>query len=266
MDVGYVGNQGKHLLGRQPFNEVPFGAAWLPQNQDPTKCPNLATCNLNGDNATLADFMRPYIGVGGRGEVVAQSGLGSGGFIATYGDISNYNALQISVNRRLARDLMFGFNYTWSKVMGNNTEFQTFTGHPTDHRADYALLGFDRTQTLSFNYIYNFPSLSRRYSSMNNIFTRFLLDNWQISGITTMSSGAPDDHCLHRPGRGRHTAEPAHHRFGNVGTAAGPDRGYELKSRRPHAGSLDRHLRDPPRSQGKHRGSIPASARCGSPE
>jgi hypothetical protein len=192
LDVGYVGTQGRHLLGRQPFNEVPFGAAWLPQNQDPTKCPNLATCNLNGDNALLPDFMRPYIGVGGTGAVVAQSGLGSGGFIATFGDTSNYNALQLSVNRRQSKDLTFGFNYTWSKVMGTNTEFQTFTGHPTDHRgADYAVLGFDRTQVLSFNYIYNFPSLSQKFSSMNNIVTRFLLDNWQMSGITTMSSGAP---------------------------------------------------------------------------
>jgi hypothetical protein len=192
LDVGFVGTQGRHLLGRQPFNEVPFGAAWLPQNQDPSKCPNLATCNLSGDNATLADFQRPYIGVGGRGEVVAQSGLGSGGFIATYGDTSNYNSLQISLNRRMARDLMFGMNYTWSKVMGTNTEFQTFTGHPTDHRgADYGVLGFDRTQALSFNYIYNLPSVTKKFSSMNNIVAKLFLDDWQLSGITVMQSGAP---------------------------------------------------------------------------
>jgi hypothetical protein len=76
--------------------------------------------------------------------------------------------------------------------MGTNTEFQTFTGHPTDHRgADYAVLGFDRTQNLSFNYIYNFPNLSQKYASMNNIFTKIFLDNWQLSGITSMNSGAP---------------------------------------------------------------------------
>jgi hypothetical protein len=189
LDVGFVGTQGRHLLGRQPYNEVPFGAAWLPQNQDPTK-PMVTPAT--GDNALPPDFLRPYTGIGGRGEVVAQSGLGSGGFIATYGDTSNYNSLQVSLNRRLARDLMFGFNYTWSKVMGTNTEFQTFTGHPTDHRgADYAVLGFDRTQVLSFNYIYNVPNMSQKFASMNNIVTKIFLDNWQVSGITTMSSGAP---------------------------------------------------------------------------
>src|SRR6266481_11398 len=51
LDVGYVGTQSRHGLARAPFNEAPFGSAWLPQNQDPTRCANLATCNLNGDNA-----------------------------------------------------------------------------------------------------------------------------------------------------------------------------------------------------------------------
>jgi hypothetical protein len=201
LDIGYVGTQGRHLLGRQPFNEVPFGAAWLPQNQDPTKA-----ANPNGDNALPADFMRPYIGVGGRGEVVAQSGLGSGGFISIYGDTSNYNALQISLNRRMAKDLMFGFNYTWSKTMGTNTEFQTFTGHPTNHKvADYGLLGFDRVQVLSFNYIYNIPSLAQNVDAMNNGFFRVVFDDWQLSGITTMSAGAPTTLAYSQQGVGATT-------------------------------------------------------------
>jgi hypothetical protein len=187
LDVGYVGTLGRHLLGRQPYNEVPFGAAWLPQNQDPTKA-----VNLNGDNTLPVDFMRPYMGIGGRGAVVAQSGLGSGGYIATYGDTSNYNALQISLNRRMASDLTLGVNYTWSKTMGTNSDFQTFTGHPTNHKvADYGMLTFDRTQTLSVNYLYNVPSLTQHVAAMNHGIFKFVFDNWQLAGITTMGSGAP---------------------------------------------------------------------------
>ena len=41
LDVGYVGTLTRHGLARAPFNESPFGSAWLPQNQDPTKAYNL---------------------------------------------------------------------------------------------------------------------------------------------------------------------------------------------------------------------------------
>ena len=82
LDVGYVGMLNRHELARTPFNEAPFGSAWLPQNQDPTKCPTLSTCKLNGDNALPVDFLRPYTGYTGGGAAVAQSGLGGGGFIA----------------------------------------------------------------------------------------------------------------------------------------------------------------------------------------
>ena len=81
-----------------------------------------------------------------RASRVAQSGLGGGGFIATYGASSNYNALQMSLNRRMARDLTIGVAYIWSKAMGTDTDYQ-FVGNPLDHRkADYGLLNFDRTQ------------------------------------------------------------------------------------------------------------------------
>jgi hypothetical protein len=74
-------------------NEPAFGFAWLPQNQDPARCPVLSTCTLNGDNALPFDLLRPYAGYTGVGAAVARSGLGGGGFIATYGASANYNAL-----------------------------------------------------------------------------------------------------------------------------------------------------------------------------
>jgi hypothetical protein len=146
----------RHELARTPFNEAPFGSAWLPQNQDPTKCPVLSACKLNGDNALPVDFLRPYAGYTGGGTAVAQSGLGGGGFIAGFGSSANYNALQISANRRVS-DLTVGVAYTWSKVLGTDTDY-SFVGNPLNHRkADYAPLPYDRTQTLVVNYVYNLP-------------------------------------------------------------------------------------------------------------
>ena len=191
LDAGYVGTQTRHGLARAPFNEAPFGSAWLPGNQDPTRCPVISSCNLNGDNAMPVDFLRPYTGYAGGGTAVAQSGLGGGGFIATFGDSSNYNALQVALKRNIAKDLSMGLSYTWSKTMGTDTDFQ-YAGNPLDHRkADYGLLTYDRTQSLVVNYIYNVPAVARNGMALGNPVFKMILNDWQLSGITALTSGAP---------------------------------------------------------------------------
>ena len=186
LDVGYVGTLSRHVLARTPFNEAPFGSAWLPKNQDPTK-----PVNLNGDNALSVDFLRPYTGYIGTGASVAQSGLGSGGFIASFGGTANYNGLQVSANRRMGKAVSFGVSYTWSKTLGTDTNYD-FLGNPLNHRkADYGLLTFDRTQNLVTNFVYDLPSGAIRRSFLDNAVGRAVLSGWEVSGITSMSSGAP---------------------------------------------------------------------------
>lgn len=186
LDVGYVGMLNRHELARYPFNEAPFGSAWLAQNQDPTK-----PVKLNGDNALPVDFLRPYRGYVGTGASVAQSGLGAGGFIATFGSNANYNALQVSMNRRMARDLSAGLAYSWSKVLGTDSDY-SFVGNPLNHRkADYAPLTYDRTQTLVLNFVYNVPGLAAKVTPLNNFLGRAVLNNWQLSGIASFASGQP---------------------------------------------------------------------------
>src|SRR5204863_3708509 len=36
LDVSYVGTLSRHLTEFSPFNALPYGSAWLPENQDPT--------------------------------------------------------------------------------------------------------------------------------------------------------------------------------------------------------------------------------------
>src|SRR5262249_7099824 len=158
-------------------------------NQDPTRAVTSST--VLGDNALPVDLYRRYTGYVGVGVAVAQSGLGAGGFLSTYGSSANYNALQVSVNRRMSRNLMFGLAYTWSRAIGTDTDYQ-FVANPLDHRkADYGLMTFDRTQNFTFNYIYNLPTVSKKVGVLNNPATRILLDNWQVTGITSFMSGAP---------------------------------------------------------------------------
>src|SRR5260370_36931036 len=86
---------------------------------------------------------------------------------------------------------MFGANYTWSKPLGTDTDYQ-FVANPLDHRkADYGLLAFDRTQQLVLNYIYNVPDVSKTTRVLNNPATRLVLAHWQVTGIASFNSGAP---------------------------------------------------------------------------
>ena len=57
-------------------------------------------------------------------------------------------------------------------------------------KASYGPLTFDRTQSLSFNYIYDVPGLSRK-GFLDNGAARVVLNGWQFSGLTSISSGAP---------------------------------------------------------------------------
>lgn len=169
LDVAYVGSQSRHLWQPQPFNVVPFGSAWLPENQDPT----VAAPRFDGTTTLpTPNLYRPYPGY-------------TNGNDFTWGASSNYNALQVSLQRRTGA-LQFGVAYTWSKALGVGA------GHPTDARgANYGPLGLDRTQSLAINYIYDFPSLARAFAFLDNPVGRNVFDGWQLSGLTSIASGAP---------------------------------------------------------------------------
>ena len=48
------------------------------------------------------------------------------------------------------------------------------------------MTGNDAPHTVNINYSYDVPNLSR---SWNNIVVKALLDNWQVSGMTSILSG-----------------------------------------------------------------------------
>jgi hypothetical protein len=177
LDVAYVGSQSRHLTEFAPFNALPFGSAWLPETQNPTVTPR-----FDGTTNLQANLYRPYAGFGGGQAAAGQSVAGQYNF----GGTSNYNALQVSVNKRAGR-LQLGANYTWSRALG------TTGGHLTNTRGvNYGLLGLDRSHGLTFNYIYDVPSLARKVAALDRPVLRQIFDGWQVSGLSSYSVGSPE--------------------------------------------------------------------------
>ena len=171
LDTAYVGTTSSHLVEKINLNAVPYGAAFLPQNQDPTRPSNPP---IPGSSTLPADFLRPYTGYG---TITQYRNAGS----------SNFHSLQVSLNRRYAKGLFLGVAYTYGKSLGittNDTDFIRIDN--LNRRQNYGPLGFDRRHTVAIQYIYEIPGLFGKSSWLHSA-----LDGWQLSGVTRLQSGAP---------------------------------------------------------------------------
>jgi hypothetical protein len=177
LDVAYVGTYTRHASAYYPINNVPYNSEFLPAHQI-----NPAVIG----SGTLPDnFFRPYPGF---------SGINSQIFNLT----ANYNALQARVTRRFSKGLEFGAAYTYGRALDYGsctstgcTESYNFTAALyQDLRAwNYGPAGYDIRHNLVVNYLWSLPNASRVW---DNFATRAVLDNWQISGIASYVSGAPN--------------------------------------------------------------------------
>jgi hypothetical protein len=174
LDVAYVGSESRNLIDLRQINAVPYGAKYLPENQDPTRgqLGGPPSSSLPGGNALPDDFLRPYPGY---------SNINLWEFTA----FSNYHALQTSLSRRFDKGLMVGVNYTWSKALGTaNDDYFNARIDGRDREANYAPLAIDRPHHFVANFVYQTPKAVDGALGV-------LLNDWQISGVYRWMSGNP---------------------------------------------------------------------------
>ena len=154
-DVNYVGNEAHNLLRVRELNFV---------EPDPATGRAPTPINLN----------RPFKGYGRiiMNETTAES---------------DYQALQVALNRRTDRTLSFGVAYTLSRSRGDaDSEDSTSSGSlpqdPRDPAGEYGYQDFDRRHVLAVNYILHLPSPAGGLA-------RHVIGGWQISGITRYNTG-----------------------------------------------------------------------------
>jgi hypothetical protein len=97
---------------------------------------------------------------------------------------SNYNALEMMLQKRFSRGLQFQAAYTFSKSIDDGSTFEE-TLDPFNFRASRALSLFNSAQRFVVSYDWELPV--RKYSG----FTGKVLDDWEVSGITQFQSGFP---------------------------------------------------------------------------
>jgi hypothetical protein len=170
LEVAYVGNQSTHLstLGNlQNQNVIPLGAFFGP---DPLT--NQTNPAENITNGIVNDY-RPYPNY----QQVD---------VPKHTNWANYNAMQVSLNKQRG-SLVLGVNYTWSKAMGVRGNYDTgYIADPVNAHHDYGVVSFDRPQAINFSYSYQ---EGKKFHGNREL--GWLLNTWELSGITTITSG-PD--------------------------------------------------------------------------
>ncbi|MCU0246494.1 MAG: hypothetical protein MUC42_07960, partial [Bryobacter sp.] len=164
LDVGYVANLGRNLMWQRNLNAIPFGANFLPQNQDPS---------APGSPYPQA-MLRPLRGYNNIN-------------FREWASSSNYHSMQVQANRRFSRGVQFVASWTWSKSLDYNSNDTDAVSPLVDVRVwNYGLSGYDRTHVVKLSGVWDLPK-----SSVQNPVAKQVINGWQLSGIVTFASGAP---------------------------------------------------------------------------
>jgi hypothetical protein len=110
----------------------------------------------------------------------------------------NYNALHVSLRKRLSMGLTFDLNYTWSKSMdlGSAQEasgsFSGFIQNTFNPSQMYAPSNYDTTQQINVEGVYEFPvGRGRRFGSSMNKVLDAVIGGWQLASNYRQTSALP---------------------------------------------------------------------------
>jgi hypothetical protein len=158
LTVSYVGTQAHRLLVTQEANPVNQAACLALY---PTNC---------GPNAEPNNLRAPF-GVN----------FGSEGYFSTIGT-SSYNSLQVNF-RHTSGPLQLLLGYTYSKSLDDSSAFGEQV-NPFNPQLTRGLSSYDIPHNFVVSYSYNLP-----FGKLGG--PKRLVEGWQLSGITTFSTGIP---------------------------------------------------------------------------
>ena len=166
VDLGYYGNQSRHQIGEEDFNQ-PAAGAYVSAGVIPGGVVTAA-------NSSDLNLLRPYKGYGPI-DLLAPRFIG------------NYNALQTAVTKRFHDGSIINANYTWSKAMTNSqSDRSNAPANIQDAAAEYGPTLYNRKNIFSANYVYFVPFFRDQRGPVGHI-----LGGFELTGIVTAASGLP---------------------------------------------------------------------------
>jgi hypothetical protein len=195
IEVGYVGNLGRHQIIPVPFNQPNIASASNPSLpgsiyqqkysygyavSQPNFGPPIALpdgtpylTNYEGGNV---DLRVPYIGYAAESITYKAAGIDA------------YNALQAHVEKRMNHGVQVGASYTYSHALDEQSGLGLFYNgnNPLNLRSGYGSADFDRTHVINFNYVFRLPDYAKKNSLEGK-----LIDGWSLIGLTVLQSGQP---------------------------------------------------------------------------
>jgi hypothetical protein len=191
LGVAYSGSEGKFLPG-------PGNGSGTALNVAPLKylaLGSLLTSTANATNIAAAQAMFPEIAVpfsnyvGTIGQMLRP--------FPQYGTISspwfdvgqsNYQGLQVTLNRRFSHGFTFATGYTFSKEMDN---LLASTRNPYDYSLEKSRGAIDHRHVVTGSWAYQLPFGRGHELNPGSTAVRAIASGWTISGIVTFTSGAP---------------------------------------------------------------------------
>ncbi|HVU48310.1 MAG TPA: TonB-dependent receptor, partial [Terracidiphilus sp.] len=205
VEVGYVGNLGRHQVIPVPFNQAQIatqskpthaGGSTGPATQyfsygytvlDPNTYLPICVNDPSGENCQYGQMQQNYEG-GNVDLRVPYIGFSSESESYTAEGISAYHALQAHVEKRLSHGIQAGVSYTFSHATDEQSALGLFYNgsNPLDLRSGYGSSDFDRTHVLNFTYGFYLPKFFNESSLAGKIG-----DDWALTGIAIIQSGQP---------------------------------------------------------------------------
>jgi len=171
LDVSYGGSHGQNLYGMYNGNQAQ---------------PDVTFCTTNGntpENCPTAP-RRPFPAVDGGIDTLRAN------------DFSNYNSLQMHLEKRFTHGLEFGASYTYAHAMDDASSASLGSLNNGDFRnelypwLEYGNSDFDVRQRFVINYAYELPfGREKAFGKNAGGVLNQMIGGWQVAGITTAQTG-----------------------------------------------------------------------------
>ena len=190
LTAGYIGSHGYHELIGIDANE-PFPVI-CPASPCPATYPSTFPAPLADSPVAAGTYYVPT-------NVRANPRIANTWTWFSVGT-SNYNALQVDVNRRFSHGFSLRGVYTWSKALDDGDSLNATTAanapglvsNPFNLHADYGLATYDVRHIAVLNAVYTLP-FGKGQPVANSLegWRNTLVSGWSVNSIVTVQSGFP---------------------------------------------------------------------------